>query len=56
MQAEIPRVNTTRFRYEATRIWNSLPNEIGKADSYKTFQRLLQVWEGPLCNCSACST
>ena len=61
MQAEVPRVNTTRyglksFRYEATRIWNSLPNEIRKADSYKAFQRLLQVWEGPLCNCSACST
>ena len=61
MQAEIPRVNTTRyglksFRYEATRIWNSLPNEIRKADSYKAFQRLLQVWEGPLCNCSACCT
>ena len=42
MQAEVPRVNTTRyglksFRYEATRIWNNLSNEIRKADSYKAF-------------------
>ena len=40
MQAGVPWVNTTRyglksFRYEATRIWNSLPNEIRKAESYK---------------------
>ena len=37
-QAIIPQVNTTRygiksFRYEATRIWNSLPNDIRQADS-----------------------
>ena len=52
----LPKLPYLLFRYEATRIWNSLPNEIRKADSYKAFQRLLQVWEGPLCNCSACCT
>ena len=59
-QVEVPQVNTTKyglesFRYEATRIWNSLPNNIRTVDSYKEFKRLLQVWEGPLCNCSVCS-
>ena len=59
-QATIPYVNTTRygiksFRYEATRIWNSLPNDIRQADSYKSFRRLLQTWDGPLCGCSVCT-
>ena len=48
-----PQVNTTRygiksFLYEATRIWNSLPNDIRQADSYKSFRRLLQTWDGSL--------
>ena len=55
-QATIPQVNTTRygiksFRYEATRIWNSLPNDIRQADSYKSFRRLLQTLDGSLCGC-----
>ena len=37
-QIEVPQVNTTRyrlksFRYEATRIWNSLPNDIHTVES-----------------------
>ena len=60
-QVQVPQVNTTRyglksFRYEATRIWNSLPNDIRTAESFKDFQRLLQMWEGSLCSCSICAT
>ena len=59
-QAFQPKVNTTRyglksFRYEAPRIWNSLPNEIRQADNYKLFGRLLRTWEDPLCSCPACN-
>jgi hypothetical protein len=58
-QAFVPRVNSTRyglksFRYEATRIWNSLPNNIRKAESYGSFRRLLQRWDGQLCSCRLC--
>ena len=59
-QVTIPQVNTTgygikSFRFEATRIWNSLPNDIRQADSYKSFRRLLQTWDGALCGCSVCT-
>ena len=55
-----PTVNSTRyglksFRYEAVRIWNSLPDEIRTVEGYPHFRRLLQNWDGPVCNCSLCS-
>ena len=59
-QAQIPRVNSTRyglrsFRYEAARIWNSLPNELRLAESYPQFRRLLRAWDGLNCKCPSCS-
>ena len=59
-QITIPKVNTTgygieSFRLYATRIWNNLLNEIRQAESYKSFRRLLQTWDGPLCGCSVCT-
>ena len=41
-QASLPQVNSTRyglksFRYEAARIWNSLPNNIRTAESFPHF-------------------
>ena len=41
-QAQVPRVNSTRyglrtFRYETSRIWNRLPNEIRAVESYPQF-------------------
>ena len=46
--AQLPRVNSIRyglrsFRYEATRIWTSLPNEFRLAESYPQFRRMLQA-------------
>ena len=59
--AEIPRVKTTRygiksFRFEAARIWNSLPNEIRLAESYPHFRRLISAWDGFNCKCPLCSS
>ena len=59
-QAQLPRVNSTRyglrsFRYEAVRIWNSLPNEFRLAESYPQFRRMLQAWDGLDCKCPSCS-
>ena len=62
-QAEVPRVNSTRyglrtfriFRYESVRIWNSLPNDIRTAESYPQFKRLLHNWNGSMCKCPMCS-
>ena len=60
-QAEIPRVNTTRyglrsFRSEAARVWNSLPNELRVAESYPQFRRLIRSWDSFGCKCPLCST
>ena len=49
-QAEVPRVNSSRyrlrsFRSEAARVRNSLPNEIRVADSYPQFRRLIPSWD-----------
>ena len=46
-QAEVPRVNTTRyglrsFRSEAARVWNSIPNEFRVAESYPQFRRMIR--------------
>ena len=58
---EIPSVRTTThgknsFRFEAARVWNSLPPDIRKCDNYKDFQRLVRTWSGPGCKCSMCRT
>ncbi|KAJ8311931.1 hypothetical protein KUTeg_010538 [Tegillarca granosa] len=49
-KVDMPQVNTTRyglgsFRYEAARLWSSLPNDIRLAESYRDFQRLLHNWD-----------
>ena len=59
-QASLPQVNTTSyglksFRFEAARIWNSLPNNIRGAESYCQFNRLIHSWGGIDCKCSSCS-
>ena len=58
--ADIPRVNSTRFglrlfRYEAARVWNSLPNELRVVESYPQFRRMLHGWDCQVCQCSLCS-
>ena len=56
---QLPTVRTSRygknsFRFEAARVWNSLPNEIRCANNFKEFKRLVHTWTGPGCKCSMC--
>ena len=59
-QASIPQVKSTRyglrsFRYKVARIWNCLPNDLRKAESFPQFRRLLHAWDGIICKCPSCS-
>ena len=52
-QASLPALKSTRyglrsFRYEATRIWNCLPNDLRLAESFPQFKRLLHAWDGDI--------
>ena len=56
---QLPTVRTSRygkksFRFEAARVWNSLPHEIRCANNFKEFKRLVHTWTGPRCKCSMC--
>ena len=56
---QIPTVRTVAygqksFRFEAARVWNSLPNELRKFSAFKDFERLIRTWTGPKCNCAVC--
>ena len=42
-------------RYEGAQLWNKLPPEIIKAESFQTFKSLIKKWEGPQCQCGFCS-
>ena len=60
-QASLPAVKSTRyglrsFRYEATRIWNSLPNGLRLAESFPQFKRLFHTWDGAICGCPSCTS
>ena len=54
--ASLPRLNGTRyglrsFRYEAVKIWNSLPNKVRTAYSYPQFKRLLYSLDSVIFGC-----
>ena len=54
-----PLVRTTSFginsfRYEGTKIWNNLPQQIKNANDVKEFKQLIQQWSGPKCHCRNC--
>ena len=56
---DTPRVRTERygknsFRFEAVRVWNSLPNEMRTVQEYKDFVGLVRTWTGPRCRCALC--
>ena len=44
----------TSLRFEAARVWNSLPNELRKVTAFRDFERLVRTWSGPKCNCAVC--
>ncbi|KAH3857109.1 hypothetical protein DPMN_099708 [Dreissena polymorpha] len=36
-------------------MWNSLPDTFRQCSSYNQFRSLIDQWNGPVCNCSACA-
>ena len=42
------------FRYEAAYIWNNLPAEYKACEDFAQFQRNIEIWSGPPCNCRYC--
>lgn len=58
---KIPTVRTVTygqrsFRFESARVWNSLPNDIRKAESFAQFKGLIRTWAGPRCGCAMCGS
>jgi len=52
---DVPPVRTTTygkrsFRFEATQVWNNLPNHIRQVENYKEFSILIRTWSGPACS------
>ena len=58
--ADIPRRRTTKygknsFRYEAARLWNTLPSEVRNMSSFDQFKNYISDWcGGGKCFCSSC--
>ena len=58
--AEVPMIRTVSygkqsFKYDAARVWNSLPNDIRITENYGEFVRLIRTWDGPSCHCAMCN-
>ena len=58
-RVELPQNKSIRygynsFTYNGAFIWNNLPNEIKQEFDIKVFKRLINIWNAPQCNCSAC--
>ena len=56
---EIPRTKSTRygtnsFRFQAAKLWNSLPEEARKITSFNNFKNFIKTWNGASCKCSLC--
>ena len=59
MKIHPPKVKTTTyglksFRYEASRILNSLPNEFKVITELSVFINHIAKWSGPQCSCNNC--
>ena len=56
----IPKVYTSTygkrsFRFSASQVWNSLPNQLRLAENYESFRRLLRTWDTEVCSCTICT-
>ena len=54
-----PKYNTVTYgfnsiRYQGSKLWNSLPNEMKCLDGIAQFRRMVRKWSGPVCNCGFC--
>ena len=48
------RYGTNSFRYQAAKLWNSLPEEARKITSFNHFKQFIKTWNGASCKCSLC--
>ncbi|MCU7801407.1 MAG: reverse transcriptase family protein, partial [gamma proteobacterium symbiont of Lucinoma myriamae] len=56
---QVPQVRTSSFgknsfKYTAAVLWNSLPEEFRKVNSFNHFRSLISNWTGNLCKCNIC--
>ena len=42
------------YRFEAPRVWNSLPLNIRTSENFPLFKTLIKTWSGPNCRCTSC--
>jgi hypothetical protein len=42
------------LKYQGSKLWNKLPNNIKDVDSVNDFKKEIQKWSGPECHCGYC--
>ena len=60
LQLVQPSVHTEKygiqsFRYQGSKIWNSLPDDIKYVESFDDFKRRIKTWDFELCICNYCA-
>ena len=56
---EIARTKSTRygtnsFRYQAAKLWNSLPDGARIVTSFNNFKHFIKAWNSVFCKCASC--
>ena len=56
---EVPRPKSTKygtnsFRFQAAKLWNSLPEEARKITDFNSFRAFIRGWSGTQCRCALC--
>ena len=44
------------FKYQGSKLWNSLSNDGNNCEDIKSFKNFLLKWKGPECECANCIT
>ena len=58
-RVEQPLCSMTRYglnsiAYQGASLWNSLPHDLKDCIDFKSFQSMIQSWNGPVCHCGFC--
>ena len=56
---DLPRPKSTRygtnsFRFQAAKLWNSLPEEARRITDFNSFKSFIKGWSGTQCGCALC--
>ena len=56
---DLPRPKSTRygtnsFRFQAVKLWNSLPEEARRITDFNSFKSFIKGWSGTQCGCALC--